>query len=140
VSPALILKRINDSSGSKYSFHGESPSISRRPEPIAAVGTTHTPVGRPDIEAMRKQGVGKAPAPAPVGTNYAPVGKVDIAALRKATPSESVPSAPRPGQSRAPADAWDAPAPRAAAPPSIPSSTRPSPVVAKPPVCTKSYN
>jgi len=44
------MKRVADAGGAKYSVHGET---ARRHEPIAPVGTSYTPVGRPDIAAMR---------------------------------------------------------------------------------------
>ena len=51
VSPVLIMKRVRDASGAKYSVHNES---ARRAEPIAPVGTNYTPVGKVDIGALRK--------------------------------------------------------------------------------------
>lgn len=50
VSPDMIRKRVADSSGSKYSVHKEAP---RKPDLIAPVGTSYTPVGAPDISSMR---------------------------------------------------------------------------------------
>ncbi|KAG8760164.1 hypothetical protein FRC14_003920 [Serendipita sp. 396] len=47
---ALIMKRVNDSSGSKYSVHNEKP---RAAVPITPVGTSYTPIGQPDIQGMR---------------------------------------------------------------------------------------
>lgn len=51
ISPALIMKRVRDASGSKYSVHNEP---AKRFEPIAPVGTNYTPVGKVDITALRK--------------------------------------------------------------------------------------
>lgn len=51
LSPALIMKRVRDASGSKYSVHNEP---ARRAEPIGPVGTNYTPVGKVDIGALRK--------------------------------------------------------------------------------------
>ncbi|KAF8507300.1 hypothetical protein BU17DRAFT_57574 [Hysterangium stoloniferum] len=51
VDPDLIMKRVRNASGSKYSVHGET---ARRAEPIAPVGTSYTPVGKVDIAALRK--------------------------------------------------------------------------------------
>lgn len=51
VSPVLIMKRVRDASGAKYSVHNES---ARRAEPIAPVGTNYTPIGKVDIGALRK--------------------------------------------------------------------------------------
>lgn len=50
VAPAAILKRVADSSGSKYSVHREAP---KKPDLIAPVGTSYKPIGTPDIAAMR---------------------------------------------------------------------------------------
>jgi hypothetical protein len=51
VSPALIMKKVNDASGAKYSVHKEAP---KRSDPIAPVGSSYKPVGAPDIAALRK--------------------------------------------------------------------------------------
>ncbi|KIP01223.1 hypothetical protein PHLGIDRAFT_97125, partial [Phlebiopsis gigantea 11061_1 CR5-6] len=51
VSPALIMSRVEAASGAKYSAHKEAP---RRFEPIAPVGTNYVPVGRPDIDSLRR--------------------------------------------------------------------------------------
>ena len=51
VSPTLIMKKVNDASGAKYSFHKEAP---KRPDQIAPVGSTYKPVGAPDISGLRK--------------------------------------------------------------------------------------
>ncbi|KIJ06493.1 hypothetical protein PAXINDRAFT_103342, partial [Paxillus involutus ATCC 200175] len=51
VAPSLIMKRVEAASGAKYSAHNEQ---SRKFEPIAPVGSSYTPIGRPDIAAMRK--------------------------------------------------------------------------------------
>lgn len=44
------MQRVNNSSGSKYSFHNEKAKAAA---PIAPVGTSYTPIGQPDIQAMR---------------------------------------------------------------------------------------
>ncbi|EGO22678.1 hypothetical protein SERLADRAFT_357378, partial [Serpula lacrymans var. lacrymans S7.9] len=51
VTPALIMSRVEGASGARYSAHKEQ---ARKFEPIAPVGTSYTPIGRPDIAAMRK--------------------------------------------------------------------------------------
>lgn len=48
ILPDAILRKVMDSSGSKY-----GTASSRAPEPIAPVGTTHKPVGTPDIRGMQ---------------------------------------------------------------------------------------
>ena len=45
------MKKVNDASGAKYSFHKEAP---KRPDPIAPVGSSYKPVGAPDISGLRK--------------------------------------------------------------------------------------
>ena len=50
VTPDVILKKVADSSGSKYSVHREAP---KKPDPIGKVGTSYTPIGAPNIAAMR---------------------------------------------------------------------------------------
>ena len=51
VSPTLIMKRVEAASGANYSAHKEKP---RKFEPITPVGTDYTPIGRPDIDSMRR--------------------------------------------------------------------------------------
>ncbi|KAI5895857.1 actin depolymerizing protein, partial [Schizophyllum commune H4-8] len=50
VAPSLIMQRVEAASGAKYSSHKEAP---RKFEPIAPVGSSYKPVGRPDIAAMK---------------------------------------------------------------------------------------
>lgn len=64
--PSLIMKRVREASGSKYSVHNEP---SKRPEPIAPVGTNYTPVGKVDMASLRAA----APPKAPTGTTTARV-------------------------------------------------------------------
>jgi len=47
----LIMKRVRDASGSKYSVHNEQ---SRPLEPIAPVGTSYKPIGKVDIAELRR--------------------------------------------------------------------------------------
>lgn len=54
LAPNEILRKVMDSSGSKY-----GTASSRASEPIAPVGTAHKPVGTPDIRGMQA----KAPKP-----------------------------------------------------------------------------
>lgn len=64
--PSLIMKRIREASGSKYSVHNEP---SKRPEPIAPVGTNYIPVGKVDMASLRAA----APLKAPTNTTTARV-------------------------------------------------------------------
>lgn len=57
------MKRVNDASGSKYSVHNER---ARAAAPITPVGTSYTPIGQPDINALRT-GAKPAVATKPVG-------------------------------------------------------------------------
>lgn len=45
------MKRVEAASGSKYSAHKEH---ARQFEPIAPVGTNYAPIGRVDINELRK--------------------------------------------------------------------------------------
>lgn len=119
------MKRVEAASGAKYSTHKEQP---RKFEPIAPVGTNYTPIGKPDIGALRK-----APGAAS-GTSTS-------------APKPVIPAAPRPTQSayaggsasfnapttgRAPAGAWDdepQAQPAMTPPPPPPAAARP-PVIA----------
>lgn len=117
VTPALIMKRIEAASGSKYSAHNEQ---ARKFEPIAPVGSSYTPVGRPDISAMRKaQPPPKNPPSAPSVLTYS---------------KPAIPNAPRPvfrgtssvqpaGTGKAPADAWEEEASTTSLPPQLPPAT-----------------
>lgn len=50
VDAKLIMKRVTDSSGSKYSVQNEAP---KKVEPIAPVGSSYKPIGAPDIRSMQ---------------------------------------------------------------------------------------
>lgn len=120
VTPALIMKRVEGASGAKYSAHNEQ---ARKFEPIAPVGTSYTPVGRPDISAMRNT------QPPPKNVPSAPSGTTSS--------KPAIPTAPRPafggtssarpaGTGKAPADAWGEEAPATSLPPQLPpASSRP---------------
>ena len=117
VTPALIMKRIEAASGAKYSAHNEQ---ARKFEPIAPVGSSYTPVGRPDISAMRNaQPPPKNPPSAPSVSTYS---------------KPSIPNTPRPvfrgtssvqpaGTGKAPADAWEEEASTTSLPPQLPPAT-----------------
>ncbi|KAG9313233.1 hypothetical protein JVU11DRAFT_6694 [Chiua virens] len=51
VTSSLIMQRVEAASGARYSAHNEK---ARKFEPIAPVGTNYTPIGKPDIAAMRR--------------------------------------------------------------------------------------
>lgn len=128
IAPALILRKVTDSSGSKYGV-----ASSRASEPIAPVGTSHKPVGTPDIRGMQA----KAPKDsiAPVGTAYTPA-RDELQLLRegKLKNSDAPPIAPRPMPSASkvpPPRTTPAPPPSQAVPPR-PSAAAPTPVEAPP--------
>ncbi|CAE6507099.1 unnamed protein product [Rhizoctonia solani] len=128
VSPALIMKKVNDASGAKYSIHKEAP---KRPDPITPVGSTYKPVGVPDIAALRKNA--KPDVIGKVGTAYTPA-REELTNIR-AAPQPPVPSAPRPVPT-APAVASAPPPPpsasRPTAPPRVPTASRPVPAASQP--------
>lgn len=45
------MKRVEDSSGARYTAHKEQ---ARKFEPIAPVGTNYTPIGKVNINELRK--------------------------------------------------------------------------------------
>lgn len=45
------MRRIADSSGARYSVHKEQ---ARKFEPIAPVGTSYTPIGRVNVDELRR--------------------------------------------------------------------------------------
>lgn len=119
ILPDAILRKVMDSSGSKY-----GTASSRAPEPIAPVGTTHKPVGTPDIRGMQA----KAPkppkngdTPGPVGTNYTPA-REELKMLREgkltnpAPPSVLKPSMPQPSKPQPSSAPKSAPEPAPAPP------------------------
>ncbi|KAI9498046.1 hypothetical protein BDB00DRAFT_755309 [Zychaea mexicana] len=70
VEPELIVKRVSESSGAKYSVHKEQ----RRAQPaVTPVGSVYKKTEVPDIAAMQRESMKKDGPPAPVGTNYKPV-------------------------------------------------------------------
>lgn len=115
------MRRVEGASGAKYSTHNEKP---RKFEAIAPVGTNYTPIGKPDIAAMRR-------VPPPPSS-------------ASSTPKPSIPTAPRPvfgapvsapvktaPPSNVPDDDWGdeppAPPPPPSRPPAVPSAPRPAP-------------
>ncbi|KZP01525.1 hypothetical protein CALVIDRAFT_8603 [Calocera viscosa TUFC12733] len=85
VDPDIILKRVADASGSKYSVHNEQI---KAPEPIAPIrGSGYQPTGKVDIGELRK-GARPAEPIAPIKPAYQPIGKVDVDELRKGVKPE----------------------------------------------------
>lgn len=131
VTPSLIMQRVEAASGARYSAHNEKP---RKFEPIAPVGTNYTPIGKPDIAAMRRV----PPAPASGASSRPPV----VAAAKPSIPTASRPVFGAPvaapvktaPPSNVPDDDWGdelpappAPPPVASRPPAVPTAPRPTP-------------
>jgi hypothetical protein len=112
------MSRVEAASGARYSAHKEQP---RKFEPIAPVGTNYTPVGKVDIDALRK-----VPAP-PASTRPA------FSASKPAS-SAGPPSGRTVIGGSAPSDAWPEekstisppPLPAASRPPVLSTSSRPA--------------
>lgn len=117
------MSRIESASGARYSVQREAP---RKFEPIAPVGTNYTPIGRPDIAAMRKAATPNthsAPAPPPAAVVPPPAARNILRNVPLAlSPAPGLGKVPVVG--RAPADAWPEEAP-VAAPPPPPAANRP---------------
>jgi hypothetical protein len=117
------MKRVEAASGAKYSTHKEQ---ARKFEPIAPVGTNYTPVGKVDIDALRK-----VPTPGAGASASKPAmpsaPRPSYGASTSMRPAASF-NAPTTG--RAPADAWDDEAPAAAPPPPPPAASRPPVITA----------
>lgn len=112
------MKRVEAASGAKYSSNREAP---RKSEPIAPVGTSYTPVGRPDIAALKK-------APPPAKPTAPTIPTTTRPAFSAGKPATSAASLYGRAATSAPADAWPEEAPAKAtpvAPPPPPASTRP---------------
>ena len=124
VIPSLIMSRVESASGAKYSAHNEQP---RKMEKIAPVGTNYTPIGRPDIDSLRKgTRPGGESAPKPV---VQPAPKPTLPGVSRPTygipptaSSRDIPSG------KAPPDAWSD-TPQQPPPPPVVASTRPVPSV-----------
>jgi hypothetical protein len=119
------MKRVEAASGAKYSVHNES---ARRQfnAPIAPTGTAYTPIGRPDIAAMKAA----PPAPSPAAARPVPAAPKSASSfLPPPKPTGQVASATK----TAPQDAWpdEAPKPRAA---EVKAPAAPTPPVASRPV------
>jgi hypothetical protein len=61
VLPEVIMTRVSNASGSKYSVQKDAP---RKYEPIAPVGTAYQPVGQVNIAELRKGAPRDVPPPA----------------------------------------------------------------------------
>ena len=61
------MKRVEDSSGARYSVQNEKP---RKFEPITPVGTNYTPIGKVDINEINKTTTRPVAAAKPVSYEY----------------------------------------------------------------------
>ena len=120
------MSRVEAASGSKYSIHQEP---ARKAEPIGPVGTNYTPVGKVDINALRKEAAVRPPtqsqstATRPIGVGKSWSKPVPTGYQHSYTP-------PPPAKPSAiPDDDWD-PAPAPIKPthaPPLPTASRPTP-------------
>jgi hypothetical protein len=122
------MSRVESSSGARYSAHNEQ---SRKLEPITPVGTNYTPVGKVDMNALRKTPTPAAKPPAPTSTTHPVFG---ASSSKPAASAGSLYGRTVVGGS-APQDAWpeDAPSPTlpppppvASRPPALPTTSRPA--------------
>ena len=97
-----IMKRVTDSSGSKYTAAGQSANTQTGGK-IEPVGSSYKPIGAPDIRGMQA-GSAKQDRIEPVGSAYKPA-RDELASLRSGQPaaSSAPPSAPRPVAAAKPA-------------------------------------
>lgn len=126
VSPSVIMSRVEAASGAKYSTHNEP---TRRAEPIGPVGTSYTPVGKVDINALRREAAAKPPVhPQPTTAKPPGVGKqwsrpATTGFQPKYTPPPPVKPSPAPDDDWEPVQAPVKPTPG----PPLPTAIRPTP-------------
>ena len=120
------MSRVSAASGAKYSIHKEP---ARKFEPIGPVGTNYTPVGKVDINAIRKEATAKPTQPQqPVTARPLGVGQKWSKPATTGFQPKYVPPPPvKP--TPAPDDDWEpTPAPVKPTPgPPLPTTTRPTP-------------
>lgn len=130
VEPSTIMKRVTDSSGSKYGAAGDAANT-QKGGPITPVGSSYKPVGTPDIKGM--QAGAKRDVIEPVGTAYNPA-RNELANIR--TPQASAaapPPAPRQSFGSAPTVSGPKPVPTPATAPAAPPAPAPAPTPAAAP-------
>ncbi|KAI0091405.1 hypothetical protein BDY19DRAFT_885422 [Irpex rosettiformis] len=132
VSPALIMSRVAASSGARYSAHKEAP---RKFEPIAPVGTNYVPIGKPDLDALRRGAAASThqaqpPPPPPAAARPVPTAP----RFQPSAPASTFRTSPVVNRASAPDDTWGEPPapakfppPPAAARPPVVSAARPTP-------------
>lgn len=124
VAPAIIMSKVKAASGVNYTAQKEAP---RKFEPIAPVGTNYTPVGKIDINELRKAQSPSTPKPPPPPSSTRPAFS---ASNKPTTSAASLYGRPAPPKSTstgpAPTGAWpEEEKPAAAVPPPPPASSRP---------------
>jgi drebrin-like protein len=101
VSPQLIMKKVTDSSGSKYSAGGAAANTAKA-VPIAPVGSSYKPIGAPDIRGMQSSagaGGAKKDVIQPVGSAYQPA-RNELQNIRASSNSASSGTVPPPSASK----------------------------------------
>ena len=133
MTPAVIMSKAEAASGAKYSVHKEQ---ARKFEPIAPVGTNYQPVGKVDINELKRAVPPPAGAPKPAMPS----------AARPVPGAPATSGRPNFGNAAAAARAptWDepaaAPAPAAAAPPPPPMAARPPVAAVSRPAATSGFS
>lgn len=125
VIPSVVIARVEAASGAKYSVHKEP---TRKFDPIGPVGTNYTPVGKVDIDAIRREAVAKPPVP-PQTTRAFGVGKQWSKPAITGFQSKYTPPPPNKQSTPVPDDDWEptpTPVKSALAPP-LPTASRPTP-------------
>ena len=126
------MSRVESSSGARYSAHNEQP---RKFEPIAPVGTNYTPVGKIDINALKKAPTPTSKLPATTRPAFSAPGfsasssKPAMSAgslYGRTVISGSAPQDAWPDEAPAPAPAPPSPPPAASRPPVLPTASRPT--------------
>lgn len=122
------MSRVESSSGARYSAHNEQP---RKVEPIAPVGTNYTPVGKVDINALRKAPTPAAKPPTPAATTRPAFSSPAFSSSSSRPASAGSLYGRTVVGGSAPQDAWpeEAPAPTPSSPP-----PPPPPTASRPPV------
>jgi hypothetical protein len=125
------MSRVEAASGAKYSAHKEAP---RKYEPIAPVGTNYTPVGKININELRKAQSPSVSKPPPPPASTRPAFSSFNKPAASAASFYGKPMTPKSTSSGpAPADAWPEekssvppPPPPATRPPTLPTAARPA--------------
>lgn len=129
LEPSNLQKKIAAASGSKYGAGNASaptPAAPSRYEAPKPVGSSYTPVGRPDIASLRASAK-PASRPDPVGTSYTSK-RDELSSIRSGaqTVATAPPPAPRPVVQPSPIAAPLRPIPQPKAPEPEPEPAKPA--------------